>query len=160
SDFRGRPIQIFVERSMLVTEASHADWIFAPGSPAAPRDATGYQPVQLVPENARADRGGLPVDVPPWTNHALWIELYPGRELPAGVCEGEVLLRAGGGTHAVPIELELFDFALPEQSSLDAMVFFDPTEVRLYHGRDLADRYHRFAHRQRIELVGPNDEAS
>jgi hypothetical protein len=160
SDFRGRPIQIFVERSMLVTEVSHADWVFVPGSPAAPRGGTGYQPVQLVPENARADRGGLPIDVPPWTNQAFWIELYPGRELPAGVYEGEVLLRAGGGTHAVPIELELFDFALPDESSLDAMVFFDPAEVRLYHGRDLAERYHRFAHRQRIELVGPNDEGS
>jgi hypothetical protein len=73
SDFRGRPIQIFVERSMLVTEASQADWVFTPGSPAAPRGGTGYQPVQLIPENARSDRGGLPVDVPPETNQAIWI---------------------------------------------------------------------------------------
>jgi hypothetical protein len=160
TDFRGRPIQIFVERSMLVAEPSRADWIFVPGSPAAPRDATGYQPVQLVPENARAGRGGLPVDVPPDTNQAFWIELYTGRDLPAGVYEGEVLLRASGGARAVPVELELLDFALPDHDSLDAMVFFDPSEVVLYHGHDLAERYHRFAHRQRIELVGPNDEGS
>jgi hypothetical protein len=160
TDFRGRPIQIFVERSMLVAEPSRADWIFVPGSPAAPRDATGYQPVQLVPENARAGRGGLPIDVPAETNQAFWIEVYTGRDLPAGIYDGEVLLRASGGTRAVPVELELLDFALPDRNSLDAMVFFDPSEVVLYQGHDLADRYHRFAHRQRIELVGSNDEAS
>jgi Domain of unknown function (DUF4091) len=163
TDFQGRPIQIFVERSMFVAETSHADWIFVPGSAAAPRDATGYQPVQLVPENARADRGGLPIDVPPETSQAFWIELYLDRELPAGTYDGEVLLRAGGGMRAVPIELELFDFTLPDESSLPAMVFFDPTQVELYHGYggpDLVERYHRFAHRQRIEFVGPNDEAS
>src|SRR5262249_46267467 len=146
--------------SMFVAEASHADWIFAPDSPAAPRDCLGYQPVQLVPENARADRGGLPIDVPPRTRQAFWIELYTGRELPRGVYDGEVLLHAGGATRAVPLELELLDFTLPDRSSLDAMIFFDPDEVTLYQGHDLADRYHRFAHRQRIELVGPNDERS
>ena len=160
SDFRGRPIQVFVERSMLVTEATHADWVFAPDSAAAPRGCTGYQPVQLVPENARAGRGGLPVDVPPRTNQALWIEIYTTRDLPAGVYEGNILVRAGSVERAVPIELELFDFTLPDESSLDAMIFFDPSEVELYQGHDLAERYHRFAHRQRIELVGPNDEAS
>jgi hypothetical protein len=162
ADFRGRPIQIFVERSMLVAEATCADWIFAPGSPAAPRGHTGYQPVQLVPENARADRGGLPIDVPGETNQTLWIELYTARELPAGVYDGEILVRAGAGfvARAIPIELELFDFTLPDENSLDAMIYFDPSEVELYQGQDLAERYHRFAHRQRIELVGPNDEGS
>jgi hypothetical protein len=160
SDFRGRPIQVFVERSMRVAEASRAAWVFAPDSPAAPRGCTGDVPVQLVPENARADRGGLPVDVPPDTNQALWIEIYTARDLPAGLYDGEVLLRAGGAARAVPVELEVLDFTLPDDDSLDVMVFFDPGEVELYQGRDLADRYHRFAHRQRIELVGPNDEAS
>jgi hypothetical protein len=160
TDFRGRPIQIFVVRSMLVAEPSRASWVFVPGSSAAPRDGAGYRPVQLVPENARAGRGGLPVDVPPDTAQAFWIELYTGRDLPAGVYDGEVLLRASGGTRAVPVELEVLDFALPDQGSLDAMVFFDPSQVILYHGHDLADRYHRFAHRQRIELVGPSDEGN
>ena len=31
---------------------SHAEWVYQPGSPAAPKDPTGWKPVQLVPENA------------------------------------------------------------------------------------------------------------
>ncbi len=56
----GRPIQLFSVRSMKVTEESHAEWVWKPGSPAAPRKTVGFQPVQLVPENARAGRGGFP----------------------------------------------------------------------------------------------------
>ncbi len=91
---------------------------FAAGSAAAPRGCTGDQPVQLVPENARAGRGGLPIDVPGATNQALWIEIYTARELPAGVYDGEILVRAGGEARAVPNQLELFDFTLPDEGSL------------------------------------------
>src|SRR3989442_5397454 len=38
TDSADRPIQIFVEHYMHVSVASHADWVFAPRSPAAPRD--------------------------------------------------------------------------------------------------------------------------
>jgi hypothetical protein len=37
TDYTGRPIQIFVEHYMHVTMPSHADWVWAPGSEAAPR---------------------------------------------------------------------------------------------------------------------------
>ena len=53
----------------------------------------------------------------------------------------------------VPVELEVFDFELPDQSSLTAMVYFEPEQVSSYQGHALTDRYHRFAHRHRIELV-------
>ena len=39
---------------MHVTTPSHASWVYRRGSPAAPADPTGWKPVQLVPENARA----------------------------------------------------------------------------------------------------------
>ena len=59
----GRPIQIFSVHYMNVTAESHADWAWKPGSPAAPRDTTGWKPVQLVPENARSGRGGFPIAI-------------------------------------------------------------------------------------------------
>ncbi len=58
-----RPIQIFAPNYMLVTTPSHASWVYDRGSPASPPDPTGWKPVQLVPENARRGRGGLPVAV-------------------------------------------------------------------------------------------------
>jgi hypothetical protein len=144
---------------MHVTEESHADWVWKPGSPAAPRDTTGWTPVQLVPENARAGRGGLPIEVAPLRNQAIWIEVYTPRDLPAGVYEGAVTVSVEGSPTRIPVELEVFDFTLPDANSLDAMVYYEPSQPELYHGRNLDAAYHRFAHRNRIELVHAYDEA-
>ena len=53
TNYVGRPIQLFSVNYMHVETPTHADWVFAPGSAAAPKDPTGWKPVQLVPENAR-----------------------------------------------------------------------------------------------------------
>ncbi|HYY97008.1 MAG TPA: hypothetical protein VE642_00365, partial [Pyrinomonadaceae bacterium] len=70
TDYAGRPIQIFSANYMNVTEPTHASWVFKPGSPAAPKDPLGWKPVQLVPENARAGRGGFPLTVAPSRNQS------------------------------------------------------------------------------------------
>src|SRR5215216_6710509 len=59
TNYSGRPIQIFTVNYMNVEVPSHAEWVYKVGSPAAPKDPTGWKPVQLIPENARAGRGGL-----------------------------------------------------------------------------------------------------
>jgi len=123
TDSVDRPIQIFIEHYMYVAMPSHADWIYTRGSPAAPRDPTGWKPVQLVPEHARSDRGGLPIGVRPNENQAIWIEIYTGRDRPAGTYRGTIDINADGRTHRLPIELELFDFALPDENSIHAMVY-------------------------------------
>jgi len=138
---------------MNVELASHADWVFQPGSPAAPKDPTGWKPVQLVPENAKAGRGGFPLQVAPSQNQAVWIEVYTNRNLPAGIYRGEVTVNADGQKQTIPIELELFDFTLPDQNSMDVMVYYESLQPVMYQGRNLDAEYNRFAHRQRIELV-------
>src|SRR5512139_488030 len=153
-----RPIQVFVEHYMFVPEPSTADWVYKAGTPGAPRNPIGWKPVQLVPENARKDRGGLPVRVAASRNQALWIEIYTGRRRPPGVYEGTIQVRADGTVMKVPLELELLDFALPDQNSLNAMVYYEPDQPELYLGRNLDARFHRFAHRQRVELVHAYDE--
>lgn len=158
TDTVDRPIEIFVEHYMHVAVASHADWVYAPGSPAAPRDPTGWKPVQLVPERARPDRGGLPIRVRPNENQALWIEIYTGRNRPAGIYRGAIDVTADGRTRRVPIELELFDFALPDDNSMHAMLYYESSQVERYQGRNLDAAYHRLAHRHRVELVHGYDE--
>jgi hypothetical protein len=157
--YAGRPIQLFSVRDMNVAHETHASWAWAPGSPAAPRHTTGWQPVQLVPENARAGRGGFPVAVGPRLVQSFWIDVYVGRDLPAGVYEGAVALIADGAKRSLPVELRVFGFALPDANSLPAMVYYEPAQPELYQGRNLDPAYHRFAHRQRIELVHAYDEA-
>ena len=160
TDSVDRPIQIFVEHYMNVLMSSHADWIYVPGSTAAPRDPTGWKPVQLVPEHARTGRGGFPIGVRPNENQAIWIEIYTGRDRPAGIYRGTIEVNADGRIHRVPIELELFDFALPDENSIHAMVYYEGSQVEQYHGRNLDPAYHRLAHRHRIELVHAYDEQS
>src|SRR5690348_10458165 len=50
--------------------------------------------------------------------------------------------------------------SLPDQNSMQAMVYYESLQPKLYQGRDLDPQYHRFAHRQRIELVHGYDIAS
>ncbi|HEV8169034.1 MAG TPA: hypothetical protein VGP59_06795, partial [Pyrinomonadaceae bacterium] len=63
TNYSGRPIQIFSVNYMNVAVPSHAEWVYKVGSPAAPKDPTGWKPVQLIPENARAGLGGFPLRV-------------------------------------------------------------------------------------------------
>jgi hypothetical protein len=159
SDARERPIQLFSVNYMDVQKGSNATWIYDPGSPGAPAKPTGLKPVQLVPENARAGKGGFPLSVRPGETQSLWFEIYTGRERPAGVYEGTVTITADGRPQNVPIELELLDFTLPDTNSLTAMVYYEGTQPERYQGRNLDPAYHRFAHRQRIELVDAYDAA-
>jgi glycosyl hydrolase family 123 len=160
TNYVGRPIQIFSVNYMNVQTPSHAEWVYANNSPAAPKDPTGWKPVQLVPENARVGRGGFPLSVLPNSNQAVWIEIYLDKGLPAGIYRGDVTVSVDEQKRAVPVELELFDFTLPDQNSMQAMVYYESLQPKLYQGRDLDAEYHRFAHRQRIELVTAYDEAS
>jgi hypothetical protein len=144
---------------MNVEVASHAAG-FQARSPAAPKDATGWKPVQLVPENARAGRGGFPLQVGPAQNQAVWIEVYTNRTLPAGTYRGQITVNADSRQQTIPIELELFDFTLPDQNSMDAMVYYESLQPVMYQGRNLDAEYHRFAHRQRVELVQAYDIAT
>ena len=153
TNYVGRPIQIFSVNYMHVEMPSHADWVYAPASEAAPKDPTGWKPVQLVPENAKSNRGGFPLSVGARENQAVWIEIYVNRNLPAGLYRGQIAVNADGDRKIIPIELELFDFALPDQNSMDAMIYYESLQPVLYHGRNLDAEYHRFAHRQRVELV-------
>jgi len=157
TNYVGRPIQLFSVNYMHVEKPSHADWVFKPGSPAAPQDPTGWKPVQLVPENAKTGRGGFPLRVDPAQNQAVWIEVYTDRNLPRGLYRGQVAITADGQSHTIPIELELFDFALPDQNSMDAMVYYESLQPVMYQGRNLDAEYHRFARRQRVELVHAYD---
>ncbi len=153
TDTVGRPIQIFSENYMYIPEPGTATWIYRPGTPAAPKNIVGWKPVQLVPENALPGRGGLPLRVAPRRNQAFWIEIYLAKDLPAGIYEGEIEVEADGATTAIPVELELFRFALPDENSLRPMFYYEPDQNLLYQGRNLDAGFHRFAHRHRVELV-------
>ena len=127
------PIQVFVEHYLEVRAASTAEWAWKPGSSAAPKTALGFRPVQLVPENAPRD--GMPIDVAaPQDTGSLNRDLHRTQS-PPGTYEGTIAVRTGGAVREMPVELEVFDFALPDADGLAAMVYFEPSQLALYHGR-------------------------
>jgi len=158
TDYVDRPIQIFAEHYMEVTSPSHASWVYTRDSPAAPPDPTGWKPVQLVPENARAGRGGLPIAVQPSQNQAIWIEVYIDRTRQPGRYRGSIEIRADATRRVVPVELDVFNFTLPDENSMHAMLFYSSDQPELYHGRNLDPAYHRLAHRNRVEFVHAYNE--
>ncbi len=151
TNYAGRPIQLFALNYLNVTQPTAASWIYRRETPSAPKDPTGWKPVQLVPENAKLS--GFPLTVAAGNNQAIWIEIYTARNLPAGIYKGRVSVSIDGKTTNIPVELELFDFTLPDENSLHAMLYYENSQPELYQGRNLDAVYHRFAHRQRVELV-------
>lgn len=157
TEYRDRPIQIFSQHYMPVTRGSRATWVFHPDSPSAPKDALGWVPVQLVPENATAGRGGFPLRVAPQQNQALWFDIYVGRDRAPGRYHGEITVTADHRQRRIPIELELLDVRLPDENSLRAMVYYQRDQPARYHGGNLDPAYHRFAKRHRVEFVEAYD---
>lgn len=164
--YTGRPIQIFTVNYMNVEKASNASWFFPSDltKPAAPKNPTGWKPVQLVPENVRAGKGGFPLSVPPLSNQAVWIEVYAEKDMPSGFYDGTITISDGAVSRKIPVELELFDFTLPDENSMHAMIFYESSQPALYYGRENDDAlqmaFHRFAHRQRIEFTHAYNEES
>jgi hypothetical protein len=158
SDFVDRPIQLFAVNYMLVTMPSHASWVYRRGTPAAPPDPTGWKPVQLVPENARQGRGGLPVSIRPNENQSIWIDVYIDRNRKPGRYRGTIGINADGVDRTLPVELDVFEFVLPDENSMHAMFYYSSDQPERYHGRNLDPAYHRFAHRYRVELVHAYNE--
>ncbi|RPJ86466.1 MAG: DUF4091 domain-containing protein [Acidobacteria bacterium] len=100
----------------------------------------------------------MPLSVPASQVQAIWFEIYTPRDLPAGKYAGTVTVQADSEKRDIPVQLELFDFVLPDRNSMHAMVYYERSQFDLYHGRDLDAEYHRFAHRNRIELVQAYNE--
>jgi len=152
TQYRDRPIQLFSINYMNVSKPTNASWIYEKG-PTAPKNPTGWKPVQIIPENAKSSKGGFPIKVNSRTNQAFWIELYTGKDRPSGIYSGQIKVQADGEERYLPVELELFNFNLPDRNSIHAMVYFESEQPLRYQGRRLDAEYHRFAHRHRLELV-------
>jgi hypothetical protein len=163
--YTDRPIQVFSQHYLNVTQRTHADFLYPydENHPAVPEDPLGLKPVSLVPENAKLGKGGFPIKVKPDMNQGLWFEIYVNKDLPAGVYEGQVLITGDLQQQLVPIELEVFDFQLPDKNSLDAMVYYEQYQPFEFHGGNdwsfpIDAAYHRLAHRNRVEFTDHYDE--
>ncbi len=165
NDHVGVGVELFTEHYMHVTTPSYNDpegggfnWTAA----ANPR-LTGWIPDALVPFGAKSGKGGAPFNIAANTNQGVWADIYvPKEEVSAEVYAGRIVVAVGGEQVAeIPLELEVLDFALPDENHYRSMVFYSDSNIAARHGLrrgpevwEMIRRYHRMAHRHRIELIG------
>jgi hypothetical protein len=75
-----------------------------------------------------------PLELKPDFNHAFWIRVFVPTNTPAGAYRGNVELRAKGLEARIPIELTVYDFALPDRMTCTTAFGFSPGNVFRYHG--------------------------
>ena len=91
-----------------------------------PSSKPGLWPDPLLPV-------GAPVNLEPETNHIFWVRVFVPKEASAGLYKGSVRLRAAEISLEVPLELTVYDFALPDQTTCTTAFGFSAGEVFAYH---------------------------
>ena len=165
NSYLGVGVELFTEHYLHVTTPSYNDpqrggfyWTAA----ANPR-LTGWTPDALIPFSAAPGRGGAPFDIAPDTNQGVWADIYvPRAECPAGLYTGRIVVTVEDRQVAdIPLELEVLDFALPDENHYRSMIFYSGEKIAPRHGLSegparwpMLLNYHRMAHRHRVELIG------
>jgi PKD repeat protein len=118
---------------------------------------------RFFPEIAVPIERVRPFPIAPGRNQAVWIDIYIPKTAPAGIYDSEALIYESGViTHRLPLELEVWDFTLPDVPSAATMLYFSAANIDdRYLGptpsqqvsQQLRDRHFQMAHRHRIELI-------
>jgi len=111
-------------------------------------------------------------DVDHDANQSVWVDIAIPADAAAGLHSGNLRIYEGGSlTQTIGVDLEVHDFALPDEPSLATMLWFSPYNINLRylgvawpydsamiaHGTDIEDRHFQLAHRHRISLIGDDD---
>jgi hypothetical protein len=117
-------------------------------------------PLELAPE----------FEVAAGASQTIWVDVYVPDDAPPGQYEGTVGISEGGEpTWAIPVRLEVLDFALPDVPSAPTMLVLGDADVNLRYlgeeypnpgtekdtlSRQIRDRHFQLAHRHKISLIG------
>ncbi|MEW6746655.1 MAG: glycoside hydrolase domain-containing protein [Planctomycetota bacterium] len=74
-----------------------------------------------------------PIDLEAGVNQPLWITVHVPKAVPAGDYHGSMDVRAEGCDASIPLRLHVWDFDLPDRSSVRSAFGFSPWIVKRYH---------------------------
>ncbi len=74
-----------------------------------------------------------PLALPQGRNQALWILVHIPSSAPAGDYRGTVTVQTNRGSISVPIQVTVFDFALPKAPTLRSGFGISPWNIKRYH---------------------------
>jgi hypothetical protein len=110
-----------------------------------PADCVDVLRVRYVNIERRTDRTGIegswPDPLPPFKapisleakkNQPLWLRVHAPKNAAAGEYEGVITLEAEGFRAEVPLRVTVYDFALPDRSTIKTAFGFDPGMVFRY----------------------------
>jgi hypothetical protein len=160
TDYTGREIIRFNEHYLNVTKPEFMPvWdIHSPYT--CPTNVIGHWPDALIPFNAKDDRGGGKIDIPPRNTQGIWFDIFIPKDYPAGIYSGIVeVLQGNKIIRIIPISLKVFNFTLPDENHITSMFWMDPNFVYIRHTlktakekSDMILRYHKMAKRHRVEF--------
>ncbi len=75
-----------------------------------------------------------PLELKPDFNHAFWLRVFVPTNAAAGLYRGTVTVTAKDLKAVVPLELRVYDFALPDRMTCTTAFGFSPGNVFRYHG--------------------------
>jgi len=160
-DYIDTYVELFTENYVEITERSIGGTAWTQS--AAPSDYYyGWVPDALIPFAAPSGLGGAPFDVPANLNQGVWVDLYIPRDAPSGTLIGEIQVsEAGTVTYRIPLELQVYNFSLSDETHFPNMFAIGVPDVAMRHGvkfdsdelYEILGRYYQMAHRHRIDLV-------
>ncbi|NLC59105.1 MAG: DUF4091 domain-containing protein [Armatimonadetes bacterium] len=103
-----------------------------------------------------------PFDVAANSNQPLWVTVYVPAGTPPGRYTSRLRLRAGSWSQEVPIQLQVWNFTLPQETHVRSAFGFDPAAVQRYHNLEtreeleqVVDRYLQNFAAHRISPYNP-----
>lgn len=146
-------IQLFREHYLKVTEPSTSMY----GNISLGK---GEYPDPLIPFDALQD--GAPFSVLKGRNQPVWVDIYIPPQVNSGLYKGCLTVESKElEPQEININLEVWDFALPDETHLKSFFYYGPEQIRWAHKLDSGDlsdyldlelKYQRMAHQHRINM--------
>lgn len=125
----------------------------------------------IAPTDALGKAGWWPDPLPPYSgpftaaageNHPLWITVHVPKDAAPGLYKGGVELRAEGWSCVVPVELRVWDFTLPDTSSVRSSFGLPTGDIKAYHNLEtreelekVVDLYYQNMRDHRVAPTSP-----
>jgi hypothetical protein len=103
-----------------------------------------------------------PIDIAPHANQPLWVRVSIPKGIPGGIYNGHINLEAEGYVRRVPMQVEVFDFEMPQTMTCQSAFGFNPHRVFQYQNiqdpkarREVLDKYWENFAAHRISPYNP-----
>ncbi|MCJ7739856.1 DUF4091 domain-containing protein [Candidatus Microgenomates bacterium] len=161
-NYRDKNIELFKEHYLKVTKRTQSGIDWAWYSPAAtPSDYySGWVPDALIPLTSS-------FNIEANKNQGIWADIWIPPTALTGKYQGNINILVNNSVYqTIPLELFVYDFALPDQQHLRNIFAIERNDIAKRHGLtsdtpayySLEQKYHQMAHRHRFNIATFVDE--